>query len=54
METMRDRFTTVATELLDKDPRIVLLLADIGSVRGVRARSAPTACRSNDTMAPPL
>ena len=33
METMRDRFTTVATELLDKDPRIVLLLADIGTDR---------------------
>ena len=33
METMRDRFTTVTTELLDKDPRIVLLLADIGTDR---------------------
>ena len=33
METMRNRFTTVATELLDKDPRIVLLLADIGTDR---------------------
>ena len=30
METMRDRFTAVATDLLDTDPRIVLLLADIG------------------------
>ena len=33
METMRDRFTAVATELLDTDPRIVLLLADIGTDR---------------------
>ena len=33
MDTMRDRFTSVATELLDTDPRIVLLLADIGTDR---------------------
>lgn len=33
METMRDRFTAVATNLLDTDPRIVLLLADIGTDR---------------------
>ena len=33
MDTMRDRFTAVATELLDTDPRIVLLLADIGTDR---------------------
>ena len=33
MDTMRDRFTTVATDLLDTDPRIVLLLADIGTDR---------------------
>ena len=33
MDTMRDRFTTVATELLDTDLRIVLLLADIGTDR---------------------
>ena len=33
MDTMRDRFTTIATELLDTDPRIVLLLADIGTDR---------------------
>ena len=33
MDSMRDRFTAVATELLDTDPRIVLLLADIGTDR---------------------
>ena len=33
METMRDRFTEVATELLDTDPRMVVLLADIGTDR---------------------
>ena len=33
MDTMRDRFTGVATELLDTDPHIVLLLADIGTDR---------------------
>ena len=33
MDTMRDRFTTVATELLDTDPRVVVLLADIGTDR---------------------
>ena len=33
MDTMRDRFTSVATELLDTDPRIVVLLADIGTDR---------------------
>ena len=29
METMRDRFAVTATELLDSDPRIVVVLADI-------------------------
>ena len=33
MDTMRDRFTMVATELLDTDPRVVVLLADIGTDR---------------------
>lgn len=33
METMRDRFTTVATDLLDSDQRIAVLLADIGTDR---------------------
>ena len=33
MDTMRDRFTMVATELLDTDPRVVVLLADIGADR---------------------
>jgi transketolase len=29
MDTMRERFVTVATELLDSDPRIAVVLADI-------------------------
>jgi transketolase len=32
-ETMRDRFARVATELLDTDPRVALVLADIGTDR---------------------
>ncbi|MFI9272367.1 transketolase family protein [Kitasatospora sp. NPDC052896] len=31
MDTMRDRFTTVTTELLGADPRTALVLADIGA-----------------------
>lgn len=31
MDTMRDRFATVAGELLDQDPRTALVLADIGA-----------------------
>ena len=33
MDTMRDRFTRVATTLLDEDPRIAIVLADIGTDR---------------------
>ena len=40
MDTMRDRFTTIATELLDTDPRIVLLLADIGTDRSAASGAA--------------
>ena len=40
METMRDRFSAVATELLDTDSRIVLLLADIGADRFAAAGAA--------------
>jgi transketolase len=29
METMRDRFVATATELLDGEPRIAIVLADI-------------------------
>lgn len=35
MDTMRERFTAVATDLLDKDPRMAVVLADIG-VAGFR------------------
>ncbi|GAA1225035.1 transketolase [Kitasatospora nipponensis] len=31
MDTMRERFTAVATDLLDQDPRTALVLADIGA-----------------------
>ena len=30
MDTMRERFTSVTTELLDADPRVAVVLADIG------------------------
>jgi len=30
MDTMRERFTTVVTELLDEDPRVAIVMADIG------------------------
>jgi len=32
-ETMRDRFATVTTEILDRDPRAALVLADISAAR---------------------
>ncbi|MFD9125198.1 transketolase family protein [Kitasatospora sp. NPDC059571] len=31
MDTMRERFATVTTELLDEDPRLAVVLADIGT-----------------------
>jgi transketolase len=37
-ETMRDRFASVASQLLDTDPRLALVLADIGVANFVRAR----------------
>lgn len=36
MESMRDRFTAVAGELLDSDPQVALLLAEIGTDRFAR------------------
>jgi transketolase len=37
-ETMRDRFARVTSDLLDKDPRVAVVLADIGVAGFVRAR----------------
>jgi transketolase len=31
MDTMRDRFVTTAAQLLDEDPRVAVLLADISA-----------------------
>ena len=36
-ETMRDRFASVTSQLLDTDPRLALVLADIGGAAFVRA-----------------
>lgn len=36
-DSMRERFTSVATELLDTDPRLALVLADIGAAGFARA-----------------
>ena len=40
MDTMRERFAAVATDLLDHDPRLAVVLADIGT-----APFAPAAAR---------
>lgn len=37
-ETMRERFTRVTNDLLDSDPRLAVVLADIGGAGFVRAR----------------
>lgn len=37
-ETMRDRFASITSKLLDEDPRVALVLADIGGAGFVRAR----------------
>jgi transketolase len=37
-ETMRDRFARVTSELLDSDPRLAVVLAEIGLAGFVRAR----------------
>jgi len=37
MPTMRDRFSTVTTQLLEEDPSLALVLADIGADRFARA-----------------
>jgi transketolase len=37
-ETMRDRFARVTSDLLDEDPRLAVVLADIGVAGFVRAR----------------
>ena len=45
METMRERFVAVATELLDSDPRVAVVLADITA-----SQFAPAAARSPDRV----
>jgi transketolase len=40
MDTMRERFATVATDLLDQDPRTALVLADIGAAKLTEAAAA--------------
>lgn len=45
METMRERFVGAATELLDSDPRIAVVLADITA-----AQFAPAAARHPDRV----
>ncbi|MFD9324295.1 transketolase family protein [Streptomyces sp. NPDC060065] len=38
MDTMRDRFTPVVTQLLDEDPRVAVVLAEIGTDGFTEAR----------------
>lgn len=45
METMRERFVAIATELLDIDPRIAVVLADITA-----SEFAPAAARNPDRV----
>jgi transketolase len=45
METMRERFVAVATELLDSDPRIAVVLADITA-----SQFGPAAARHPDRV----
>ncbi|MGF1428900.1 transketolase family protein [Kitasatospora sp. LaBMicrA B282] len=40
MDTMRDRFITVTTDLLEQDPRTALVLADISAASFTEARAA--------------
>ena len=40
MDTMRERFARVATELLDADPRLAVVLADISADMFCRGASA--------------
>lgn len=43
METMRERFVATATELLDSDPRIAVVLADITASEFAPAAAATRA-----------
>lgn len=43
--TMRERFLATSTELLDEDPRVAIILADIGA-----ALLAPAAARHPDRV----
>jgi transketolase len=39
MDTMRDRFTPVLTRLLDEEPRVAVVLAEIGAAQFARTRA---------------
>ncbi|WP_330286418.1 transketolase family protein [Streptomyces sp. NBC_00576] len=39
MDTMRDRFAPVLTRLLDEDPRVAVVLAEIGAAQFARTRA---------------